>query len=245
MSHRFTAQRCHDCGVTVHGSFKDHHAVCQNSRKQRQQLRDKTTPSSSQGNNADALANSTDVYFLLDVSGSMAGQPLEQSKVLATELVGALAENDRMAIVTFDSGAFFKLQPRPVGQIRRQGELPGILNRIFAQGATAMFDAIYLALSDMHRATSRTCLIVLTDGQDNASRRTMFDIQQLQQHRPNTTLHIIYVNSEGNRDPQHQQLCDLFRGQYHIVPDVDGARVVVNTQIVTTITTTVTTTVSA
>lgn len=56
--------------------------------------------------------NTRDVYFLIDVSGSMAGSKLTESKNTITNLFADMPEDDRIAIVAFDSGAFFKLRLR-------------------------------------------------------------------------------------------------------------------------------------
>lgn len=91
----------------------------------------------------------TDHYFLLDVSGSMTGFRLANSKETFSAIFEKLDDKDRLAIITFDTKAFFKLKPRPVGQIKRQKELPSILDRIFAQGMTAIYDAIKLAVEQI------------------------------------------------------------------------------------------------
>jgi uncharacterized protein with von Willebrand factor type A (vWA) domain len=159
-----------------------------------------------------------DHYLLLDVSGSMAGSRLMGAKSALIDVVQQLPSKDRMAIVTFDTHAFFKLQPRPVGQIRRKKELPGILGGIFAQGGTALYDAIYLAVSQIRDKDVSTALTVLTDGEDNSSSHTLQEVLDLVAQYPKIRLDIVHI---GDRPiPAYVDIAQV-RGSYSMITEVE------------------------
>ncbi len=105
------------------------------------------------------------VLLLLDVSGSMAGEPLAQAKAAAKTFVQGLLERDVAAVATFAHQA-----PDSVVFTTDRGVL---LGRITAtetdpNGGTALYDAIVGGLNaEVSRApTDRRALVLLTDGQD-------------------------------------------------------------------------------
>ena len=48
------------------------------------------------------MKNKTDITIILDRSGSMTGQPLEEAKRCARFIVDSLAPDDRACVVAFD-----------------------------------------------------------------------------------------------------------------------------------------------
>lgn len=163
--------------------------------------------------------DTTDFYYLIDVSGSMGGYSLDAAKDSARDIFKLMNDTDRLSIVTFDSKAFFKLKPRPVGQLRRQGDLDDVLNRIYAQGFTAIWDAIYLAVSQIRNPDIPTKIIVLTDGQDNSSEHTYQEVIDLVKRHPKLTLSIIHVGSEESKE--YKDLVTLLKGEYKLIPQCD------------------------
>lgn len=170
-------------------------------------------------NKQDLLANTSDVYFIIDVSGSMHGQKLTDAKDAVRKLVLEFDPLDRMAIITFDDSAFFKLKPRPIEQIIRQNEFDTILNTIFAQGLTALYDAVNMAIEQLRDKNKRTILNVLTDGDDNRSRITFQQLLNKLENYPNIVLNIMHVDNNGVAIKNYASLCDK-RGEYKIIKDV-------------------------
>jgi Mg-chelatase subunit ChlD len=159
----------------------------------------------------------TDFYFLLDVSGSMLGNKLDTAKQCAMDIVMKMNLLDRMAIVTFDTGAYFKLKPRPVEEILRKNELTPILQRIFAQGGTAIYDAIHLSVSQLHDKNQRTVLLVLTDGDDNSSKHSYADVMELLKAYPNIVLNIVHIGDNSMPNINYQNLCVQYKGEYRVI----------------------------
>ena len=166
--------------------------------------------------------DSMDVFMLIDVSGSMAGNRLENAKTALRQISDTMEENDRLAILTFDSNAFYKLKPRPVGQIRRQQELDPLLARIFAQGSTALYDAIFLCFDSIRdKNNRRTKIVVLTDGMDNASRHSLAEVNALLDGFPNVSLDIVHIADSAELNPSYAELADRGRGEYQVIVETE------------------------
>ena len=207
--------KCYDCQAFV-TDLKSHRAQCSNSRVTKSTI---SVPHPSEREITIAPPKGIDFYTLLDVSGSMLGQKLQTSKNCISTFFDQMDENDRLAIVTFDTKAFFKLKPRPVWQLRKNNELPEILSRIFAQGGTALYDAIYISIEQIKDKNKKTILVVATDGEDNSSKHNFAEVLALLSEYPALSLHIIHVSPSGNtRVDQYAQLC-ASRGEYVVASE--------------------------
>lgn len=210
---------CYDCHQQV-VNLKTHRNICHKSRRNKSVI--KKTPTYNQISTDDthsinihfdsACRQTIDFYALLDVSSSMSGSRLNHAKNVIIEMFNQMNQNDRISIVTFDTGAYFKLKPRAVGQIRRQNELAHTLDRIFSGGMTAIWDAIWLAVSQIRDKSKRTILFVLTDGMDNSSKHNYQQVLDLVAQYPNISLSIIHV--DGRKNSQYINICQQSQGDY-------------------------------
>jgi Mg-chelatase subunit ChlD len=214
--HRGTVA-CYDCGTQV-AELKAHRAVCPNSRKNKAAI---SSSSSGKKRNHGKVEDGKTAFVLVDVSGSMAGNKLSAAKETLTSCMSQMQDEDRFSIVTFDTGAFFKLKPRTVEQLRRQNELPIILDRMFAKGGTALYDAIYMTVEQIHNKQVKNTITVLTDGEDNASKHTLDDVMKLIANYPNVTLDIIHIDGGNTRVPAFETLVSGGRGQYVVTTTVE------------------------
>lgn len=180
-----------------------------------------TSVSTSASTSSNSKYDNEDFYFLLDVSGSMGGYRLDKSKEAASNIFSLMQENDRISVVTFDSNAYFKLKPRPVGQIKRQNEFGPLMDRIYAGNATALWDAIYLAVSQIKDKSIKTTMIVLTDGQDNSSKHTFQEVVDLVKEYPKINLSIIYINNSGVDMKEYKKITEMLGGKYKNISDSD------------------------
>ena len=105
------------------------------------------------------------VLLLVDVSGSMAGDPIAQAQVATSTFVNELGDNDRAAIAPFGSelpaeAEFLSredLMASPIGLVAEDGYL-----------GTALYASIGSVLDAPWQARlSRRALVLLTDGQDS------------------------------------------------------------------------------
>ena len=110
-----------------------------------------------------------DVTVVVDVSGSMAGGKLTAAKegmrLIFTEVLGV---HDRMSVWIFSDVAERILPMTKKSDV----DIDDVLRRIALGSITALFDAVDAAMNDMEGASDRTLqLVVLTDGEDNNSKR--------------------------------------------------------------------------
>jgi len=105
---------------------------------------------------------------LLDVSGSMKNKMLKTSEA-ASELFKFANPEDEFFLIEFNGRPKLKVPfTRDFEEISRE------IARVRPSGLTALLDAIHLALGQMtHARNSRKALIVLSDGGDNFSSRTL------------------------------------------------------------------------
>jgi len=201
---------CHDCRAHV-PNLRAHRASCPHSRLAKSRVASSIVMPT-------AAAPTTDHYAILDVSDSMKGARLAAAKAaLLEDIVPSMSDADRLAVITFDTQAFFKLKPRAVRQLRAQRELGPLMARIFAKGNTALWDAVHMALTQVRDPHRRTRLTVLTDGEDNSSTHTHAEVLALVAARPNTVLNIVHVGDSAN--VQYERVCAAGRGVYRVVPE--------------------------
>jgi tight adherence protein C len=109
--------------------------------------------------------------IVLDVSGSMAGRPLTDSKAAINSLAQALGPQDQAALLTFNATVRVA-QPLTADK----AAVVRATNAAVANGDTAIFDAVSSAIEALAGAgQSRRAIVLLTDGQDTASRSSRDD----------------------------------------------------------------------
>ena len=110
-----------------------------------------------------------DVMLLIDTSGSMLGR-LDVAKRAAIDLLASLNEGDRAGLILFNTYAEFA---HPITE--DLGKVAAAIRGASADGATALYEAVYVALSALAHAQPpdggirRQALVVLSDGADNFS----------------------------------------------------------------------------
>ena len=120
-----------------------------------------------------------DVALVLDTSGSMsANMPLVRDA--ANGLVRALREGDRGAVVAVNASVAI---PQRLTTDRER--VAAAINALAPSGPTAIYDAVYIALSEFvrerrqHSEVRRQVLVLLSDGLDNASHVSPGDLEDL------------------------------------------------------------------
>jgi tight adherence protein B len=113
------------------------------------------------------------VVLLLDVTGSMGGGPLDAAKQAATAFLERLPDDVRLAVVSYDSETVLV-----TGFDATRDEHTDGIEALQAAGETAMYDAVVSAL-DLFPETdgdASRALVLLTDGEDNASSAELGDV---------------------------------------------------------------------
>lgn len=104
------------------------------------------------------------VICALDVSSSVAGEPLEDLKRGYSALIDALSKEDRAALLTFANR--IALHSALTGDRAR---LQALVGQLATGGTTSLFDALFSALALRETDEGRTLLILLSDGRDTSS----------------------------------------------------------------------------
>jgi Ca-activated chloride channel family protein len=136
----------------------------------------------------------------------------KRADVAKAALAFASASNreDEMFVVNFNERVYQGLPP----QIRFTNDLDQIrsaLLRTAPVGLTALYDALAVGIEHLKTGTrDRKALVVLSDGGDNASHRTLDDVLQIAQ-RSSATIYTIGIYDETDRDRNPRVLQKIAR----------------------------------
>lgn len=132
------------------------------------------------------------IIFLLDTSGSMAGQEVEMVQSVNNQLekmnnvVSPNGSVFEVLIYTFSTGRALLLESNLAASPRIR------VDQYVCDGATALFDAVAETLErDAKRGST---IIIATDGQDNSSSRSSQEIREmLEKARTTNDIEVIYI----------------------------------------------------
>ncbi len=143
-----------------------------------------------------AKAIPRDLVVLLDTSGSMGGQPLEQGKRVVAQVVSALSADDTLELVEFsDAPRRFAKVALPATEETKTKALAWLRARK-AGGATEMEAAVIEALSSLRPGAQRQVVLV-TDGYIGGEQRI---VTLLHESLPRSCrMHVVGVGSGVNR----------------------------------------------
>jgi Ca-activated chloride channel homolog len=112
------------------------------------------------------------IALLFDCSGSM-GPKLEKSRAAVREFLQTANPEDEFSLIEFNDRA--KLISDFTDKIE---EIQNQLMFAGSKGATALLDAIYLAINEMKNAKhTRKAILIISDGGDNSSRYTAKEVK--------------------------------------------------------------------
>lgn len=121
----------------------------------------------------DADAPPRDFVFIVDVSGSMIGYPLDTAKSLLQRLVGSLRPTDTFNVLLF-SGGSRTLAPRSLPATRENvARALAMMNGENGGGATEMLPALQHAFALESSAGRARSFVLVTDGYVEADQRTL------------------------------------------------------------------------
>ena len=157
---------------------------------------------------------------VLDVSGSMAVK-MVKARVALKEFLKNLESDDELFLVTFAD--------RPELRIPFTSEPAAIQDAILVSrpgGSTALYDAIALAMSEMHKAQKqRKVLFLVSDGGDNNSRLTERELRRLVDEE-DVQIHAIGIHDSFDRMDEArgpwilEDLAKMTGGQHHMVTNI-------------------------
>jgi Ca-activated chloride channel family protein len=120
-----------------------------------------------------------DVLLVIDTSGSMEGDKIDQAKEAAKVFVDNMPAQNQVGLVSFDSNVNI-LVPLASAEGNR-GDIQGQIDGIFAQGDTSLNDAIKQSIEFLRSSRDEEddriqAVIVLSDGQDTSSQISLQEV---------------------------------------------------------------------
>jgi Ca-activated chloride channel homolog len=109
-----------------------------------------------------------DVVFVIDISGSMGGEPLERTKWALVHILDQLNPQDRFEIVAFDDSAYPKFRGLVPATSQYCKEGQKLVSELQSQGGTNILNAMEAALDVLEPEAQEgrpRAIIFLTDGQ--------------------------------------------------------------------------------
>jgi Ca-activated chloride channel homolog len=149
------------------------------------------------------------VGLVIDNSGSM--KP-KRDDVIAAALAFARSSNpqDQMFVVNFNEHVSFGL-PDTMAFTDKVDQLQVALSRVAADGETALYDAIFVALEHLKKGDrDKKVLIVVSDGGDNVSKHKLGEIMTLA-GQPGVTIYTIGIFDDHDPDRNPNVLKRLAR----------------------------------
>lgn len=104
------------------------------------------------------------LMLVLDVSQSVAGEPLTQLRAAIDASADALSAADQVALFTFSHQV-----AQAAGPTRNFADLRSAARVVEASGATSLYDATLAALLMRHSVEGRAVMLVFSDGADTTS----------------------------------------------------------------------------
>jgi Ca-activated chloride channel homolog len=144
----------------------------------------------------DAELPPREYVFIVDVSGSMIGYPLDTAKGLLSELVGSLRPTDSFNVMLFSGGSRV-LAPRSLPATKANVRLAlDMMNAEQGGGGTELLPALQRALSLDGSAGRSRSFVLVTDGYVDADKQAM---DLVRQHLGDANTFAFGIGSSVNR----------------------------------------------
>lgn len=115
------------------------------------------------------------IGILFDISGSMSGEKVAKARTALERFINTSHPNDEYFLVAFNSRAQLLLDRTRDGDAVLQK-----LTLVEPKNNTALYDACYLGVERVTRgAHQKKALLIISDGQDNASRYNFKEVRRL------------------------------------------------------------------
>lgn len=165
---------------------------------------------------------SLNVNMVADVSGSMAGSPLDEAKQMMNDFIDSVQFNvgDRMELITFNEST--NVEEKFTGNATA---LKSRVDGLNADGGTSVYDALYEAVNRTAPQSGAKCVISFTDGEDNSSNYTPEQVIQIAK-KYSIPIFIIGVGSVDENE-----LCNIANstgGAYYPIEDITSIKEIYN-----------------
>ena len=147
-----------------------------------------------------------DLTILVDTSGSMNGSKISSARTSLVQFIDMLSDRDELEVVLFNSEITQLTQLSPLGE--KRDDIRTRVSGIIEGGDTRLYDAIAETYADMLENGNTDhirAIVVLSDGSDTASEKSMQDL----------------LNVIGDRSEEGGNAIKLFTIAYGDGADVD------------------------
>jgi Ca-activated chloride channel homolog len=167
----------------------------------------------------------TNVYLVVDTSGSMEGEKMVRTREALQAFVEEIrGDRDRLGIIEFGSGVKEFVPLRTLDESARNDTLTLIRN-MQAFGGTALIDAVYAAVQDLQAQSDPeaiNAIVVMTDGLENESHYWINDLRDLVRSGPDTQLVIFTIAFGSDADERLlREMAELGNGQFRRAGETD------------------------
>ncbi len=167
----------------------------------------------------------TNVYLVVDTSGSMEGDKIVRTREALKSFVNQIkGTRDRLGIVEFASGTKNFTPLRTLDEGARADTL-NLIDQMTAQGNTGLIDAVYDAVTDLQAQGDNDAInavVVMTDGRENASYRSVNELSTLINNRPSPQMVIFTIAFGSDADEELlRSIAQLGNGQFRRADETD------------------------
>lgn len=153
-----------------------------------------------------------DVMLLIDTSGSMNGEKLDQAKAAALAFLDKLPLQNRVALYSFNTVIQEEV---PLGNFESNGQqLRDAINGLRAGGDTCLYEAVIGTVNTLAQDESSDrirAIILLSDGADTASQKTRQDMVTAIEAQRDTKNPILVIPVAYGSDADTSTLNDIAR----------------------------------
>jgi Ca-activated chloride channel family protein len=164
------------------------------------------------------IKRKTNVYLVVDSSGSMEGEKLSNVKEALTVFIDQIeGGEERVGLIEFWGNVDILVPLDRLGDSR--GALVSAINGLQAGGDTALLDGVLRAYKELQRLNDPeriNAIVVMTDGQENASHISVWDLTDRMQRGNQTGPPVVVFAIAYGRDADYgtlEQLAQATGGQ--------------------------------
>ena len=123
-----------------------------------------------------------DIMLVIDTSGSMSGDKIEQARAAASAFLDKVPSQNRVGLVLFNTGVELRV---PLASFEsNQAEIRPEVTNLVADGDTALFDAVQQSIEFLKNSADAEgdriqAIVLLSDGQDTSSTTSLQSVTEL------------------------------------------------------------------